>query len=510
MHIIEIGTRYAVVELDNLLPYYTEETMEVFVNENFYAKSNKNVIGIYDLEPNQKYNIKVGNEAVQFVTKEEVICLHTNLFNPAKDGTTDDTLKLQAAILCCPEGGTVYVDEGLYLMTCLFLKSNINLYFAKGAKFICQYDRNKFPVLPGLINNGVKELNLGSFEGSETDVFASIITGINIENVTIGGQGEIDGQAILGDWYKNHNEKRIAYRPFGIYFNRCENVSVAGLYIHDTACWNIHPYFSNNLNFLDLRIENPTGMPTTDGIDPDCCNNVLILGVSFNVGDDCIAIKSGTIDFAKKYLRPTSTLTIRNCLMQKGHGAVVFGSEASGGINDIIVSQCYFQNTDRGLRIKTRRGRGRYGKIENITFKNIIMDKVATPFVINMFYNMGPKGGHEPFVWAKEKQPVDITTPYIGHFTFNDIKCKDVSLAAGVFLGLPEEPIKSLTFDNVEFSYDLNAKPGYPVMIEHKDEMCRVGLYLDNVDRLVLRNVIFSGNLGEEVVTNGKTIIENI
>lgn len=285
---------------------------------------------------------------------------------------------------------------------------------------------------------------------------------------------------------------------------------MAGFFIHNTACWNVHPYFSSELSFLDLRIENPADMPTTDGLDPDCCDNVLILGVRFSVGDDCIAIKSGTIDFAKRYLKPCSNIMIRNCYMQRGHGGVVFGSESSGGINNVVVRQSIFKDTDRGLRIKTRRGRGRYGKIYDITFTDILMDNVLTPFVVNMFYNMGPKGGHEPYVWTLEKQKVDITTPYIENFSFSNIICNNVSLAAGVFLGLPEESIKSLTFKNVIFNYDLNAEAGYPVMIEHKELMQRVGLYLLNVDNLYLDNVTFNGNLGREVVINGNTVIKKI
>lgn len=506
MRTIFLGTRFVVLELENNNnPYYAKEEYEIVINDILYRKNNTNVIGIYDLEPNQEYEIKASNESIKVKTRTEVICLHTDLFNPSKDGKTNDTIKLQAAILSCPDGGTVYIDKGTYLVTTLFLKSNVNIYLDKDAKLICEYDRLKFPVLPGLIQNDNNELNLGAFEGQEQDKFASIFTGIGIKNVSVAGQGEIDGMASLGDWYQNHNQVRIACRPSGVYLNRCENVTMAGFYIHDTACWNIHPYFSNNLNFLDLRVENPTWMPTTDGLDPDCCDEVLILGCRFSVGDDCIAIKSGTLDFAKKYLRACSNITIRNCYMAQGHGGVVLGSEASGGINNVTVSHSIFKDTDRGLRIKTRRGRGRYGKISNIIFDNITMDNVLTPFVVNMFYNMGSNPGHDEYFWTRKKQIVDETTPLIEDFTFENIDCKNISYAAGVFLGLPEEPIKSLTFKNVSFRYNLVAKPGYPVMIEHKKLMVRVGIYCENVDKLVLDNVIFEGNLGEKVVTDGNT-----
>lgn len=108
-----------------------------------------------------------------------------------------------------------------------------------------------------------------------------------------------------------------------------------------------------------MKLISPKNSPNTDGCDPESCENVDILGVYFSVGDDCIAIKSGKIYMGRTYKTPSSGFNIRNCSMNFGHGAVVLGSEMSGGIRDIKVSQCIFNQTDRGLRIKTRRGRGK-------------------------------------------------------------------------------------------------------------------------------------------------------
>lgn len=484
-------------EFENDSPYYKNE-YEIYVNDKFYSKDNRNVFTIFNLEPNTVYKVMADNEVCEVKTKEETICLNFNSFNPAKDGKKDDTFKLQTAILALPKGGTLYIDEGTYFITSMLLKSDMNLYISKNAKLIGDPDRNNYPVLPGLVKNDNNEISYGSFEGSEIDTFTSMFTLLDCDNVNIISEGEVDCNATSGDWYTNHNLIRIAARPFGMYFNRATNINVVGLYIHNTPAWNIHPYFSSHLKFINMRIENPN-MPTTDGIDPDCSDDVLILGNTFNVGDDCIAIKSGTFDLAKKYKKPSKDIVVRNCLMNEGHGGVVFGSESSAGILNVTVSNCIFKGTDRGLRIKTRRGRGKVGVVDNTTFKNILMDGVKTPFVVNMFYNMGPKGGHEEYVWTLEKQEVTELTPYVGQFIFENIKCLNVKLAAGVFMGLPEEPIKGLTFKNVSFSYDLNATPDYPVMIEHKEKMVRKGLVCLNLDHLILDNVKFDGNLGEIV-----------
>ena len=495
LKVLSVTPRTVTLELQNDRPYYAEEEFSVYVNGSFCRLEKRNVFTLFDLSPDTVYQIKVADKCLEVQTKCESVCLNVKDFQAIGDGISDDTVKIQAAIACCPKNGTVYLPKGTYLISCLFLKSDRMFYLAEEAKIIAMTDRRSFPVLPGKAGS----YSFGTWEGSEVDNFASSITAIGAHHLIIAGSGEIDERAEDGDWYIDHRVCRTAWRGFGMYLKDCSDVDVVGLYIHHSPSWNIHPYFSKNLKFLNLRIENPSAMPTTDGLDPDCCSNCLIAGCSFNVGDDCIAIKSGTIALAEKYRTPCERITIRNNLMQQGHGGVVFGSESSGGIRHVLVEKCIFLKTDRGFRIKTRRGRGRIGEIDDVTFTNIYMDGVKTPFVINMYYNMGPKGGHEEYVWSTKYYSVDERTPILGHFTFKNMVCRQIEYAAGVFLGLPEEPIRGVTFQNVSFDYNSDAEPGYPVMIEHPILMCRKGIYALNVEKLQLENVTFSNLLGEEI-----------
>lgn len=496
MKILSVTSRTITLELNNKEPYYALEEFDIMLNSVFLRKEKKNVFTIYDLTPNTSYQISAYGEQIKVVTNEESLCLNIKEFNAIGDGVADDTVKIQAAIACCPKNGCVYIPKGIYLISCIFLKSNMLLYFEEGAKIITKFDRMDFPVLPEEKDG----FSFGTWEGSMVAGFASSITAIGCNNLSIAGLGEIDEQASLGDWYYNHREKRIAWRGFGMYFKDCCNLEVIGIYIHDTPAWNVHPFFSKHLKFLNMRIENPVSMPTTDGLDPDCCEDCLIAGCSFSVGDDCIAIKSGTYELAKKYRQPSSYIYIRNNYMNSGHGGVVFGSESSGGIHHIYVEQCIFKDTDRGLRIKTRRGRGRIGTIDHVCFNNIFMDGVKTPLVINMFYNMGPAGGHEEYVWSKEPQKVTELTPILGQFRFSNIKCENVGYAAGVFLGLPESPIKGIELENIEFTYDSNCEEGYPVMIEHNFKLKNAGLYCLNVGKIYIKNVTYNGLVGKHIV----------
>lgn len=496
MKVLSVTSRTITLELDNNLPYYNDFEFDIYLNSNFLRKEKTNVFTIYNLNPDTEYLIEVLAKKIKIITKKESICLNVFDFNTIGDGINDDTVKIQAAIYCCPKGGCVYFPKGLYLISSLFLKSDITLYLEKDAKIIAKYDRCSFPVLP----KEQGDYSFGTWEGSLVDCFASSITAINCHNLIIAGEGEIDERAHLGDWYVDHHTKRIAWRGFGMYLKDCDNIEVIGIHIHNSPSWNVHPFFSNNLKFLNMKIENPPSMPTTDGLDIDCSSNCLVAGCYFSVGDDCIALKSGTYDLAKRFERASENIIIRNNYMEKGHGGVVFGSEASGGIKNIIVEKCIFENTDRGLRIKTRRGRGNIGSIDNVIFDNIYMNNVLTPFVINMYYNMGPAGGHEEYVWTKKALPFNYLTPVIGSFKFSNMKCINVGYAAGVFLGLPESLIKGIELENIYFEYNKEIEAGYPVMIEHNFKLKNAGLYCLNVGKIITKNVTFKGIIGNNII----------
>lgn len=201
-----------------------------------------------------------------------------------------------------------------------------------------------------------------------------------------------------------------------------------------------------------------------------------------------------------KYQTPATNHIVRNCLMEYAHGAMTLGSEMSGGVHDLTVSQCYFSHTDRGLRIKTRRGRGKYAVIDGVEFSNMRMDNVMTPIVMNMYYFCDPDG-HEPIVWSKDAHPVDDSTPYLGSFTFRDMQCTDCEWAAGYFYGLTEQPIGSVTIENVNFTFKEDASTGRPAMMDFLDPTCKLGLYFNRVKKVSLKNVTLSGQNGERIVT---------
>lgn len=474
------------VELCNGNAYYTEP-YEIYLNNTLMKVWDKNVFSLYDLVPGQTYELRVqGKEfskCVTFRTRN----LKERIFQTANEGgEADETTALQSAI------DSLQADEflticGTYKITALFLKDNVCIYLPKGSKLIGETKREAFPILRAEEEaNGVV---LGTWEGEADDSFASILTGIGVKNVCIYGEGIIDCNAQNSDWWVNHRVKRIARRPKGIFLHTCENISLEGITVCNTPSWNQHPFHSKQLKYINMTLENPANSPTTDGIDPESCDNVLIVGTRISVGDDCIAIKSGKIGFARKYRKPSSNIVIRNCLMEYGHAGVTIGSENSGGVRDVHVTNCVFHRTDRGLRIKSQRGRGNLAVIQNITFKNIRMEDVKSPFVINAFYKAGTDSIDERF--NREPRLVTELTPVFLDFTFEDIVCADVSYGVGFFLGLPESILKKVALRNISISYKSDAEAGEMAMTAWKEEFRHAGFVCENLEELALEHVVF-------------------
>jgi polygalacturonase len=422
----------------------------------------------------------------------------------------DDTLRVQNAIAVLPEDGKLVFDPGDYHITSVFLKSNMTLEIEKGARILGNTNIDDYPLMPGEASylHQEKKQQLAAWEGNPFQGKPSIFNAFYQHNINIVGEGLIDGQADKSAFWNNVKNLTWA-RPRILFFNGCHNIYVQGISIANSPCWTIHPYFSEKLGFYDIYISNPKDTPNTDGMDPECCSDVEIIGVHFSVGDDCIALKSGKIYIGSTYMTPCQKVVIRNCYMFEGHGAVVLGSEAGAGIKEITVERCLFEHTDRGLRIKSRRGRGKNSIINNIVFKNIRMKNVLTPLVINMFYFCDPDGKSE-FVQKKTKQKVDDTTPYLGSFVFQNIECTDAEYALGYFYGLPEQPIGSITIKDSSFTVKKDASKGYPAMLCDIEETSKLGFYFNNVSKVVISNVKAEGYIGEEAITNNVASFKKI
>ena len=516
MECIDVSSRSVTILLDRQGDYYAAVPRKLKLNGKSIGTEARSVFSLFGLWPDTEYTLESEidgkpEESLTFRTEKEFCTLNVKRFGAQGNGTHDDTPMLQAAILACPAGGRVLIPAGRYRTGPLFLKSDITLEIQKDAVLSLRTDREAFPVLPGMTRttDEAGEYLLGTWEGNPLDCFAGALTGIGVQNVRIIGEGVVDGCAQQGDWWIDHRRKRGAWRGRLLYLRDCENITVQGITFRNSPSWNLHPAFSRNLQFLNVRVEAPADSPNTDGFDPESCSGVRMLGTVFSVGDDCIAIKSGKIYMGSVYHTPCENIEIAWCAMLDGHGGVTLGSEMAGGVRHVRVHHCYMRGNDRGLRVKTRRGRGKYAVIDDIRFEDVRMENVKAPLVINAMYYCDPDG-HAPWVQSREPQPVDDTTPTVGGICFERVHATGCQACAGYVLGLPERPVQHVQLRDCCFSFDPAAQPMEPAMAEGVENCCRRGLIIHHADRVTMENVSMEGIEGQRLTAvSVNTIIDH-
>jgi rhamnogalacturonyl hydrolase YesR len=223
------------------------------------------------------------------------------------------------------------------------------------------------------------------------------------------------------------------------------NVRIDGITLTRSPFWTCHPVCVTNLVLQNMKINNPYDSPNTDGIDIESCVNVDVRGCDVNVGDDGIAVKCGSGKEMMGFQRSENIL-VQDCTVRNAHGGFVIGSETASGVKGAYVRNCSFLGTDRGIRIKTRRGRG--GHMEDIVASDIFMDNVICPISINMFYRCG---SDDPALYSLKKQPVGEDTPLIKDVLIERVKAENCRCAAAFLAGLPEMPLQNIIVRDSSF-----------------------------------------------------------
>lgn len=405
--------------------------------------------------------------------------LITDLKEQVKNGDWTEAFKKAVEILNGQGGGTICVPPGSYCTRSIQLKSNMVLNLEAGALLDFTDDIENYEVISM------------EFEGIAGTMYKPLIYASGAENVSVIGQGRMNGNGRR--WWEE--SKQFPHkRPYFVCFDHCRHVRLEGITLENSPVWTVNPIYCDDVVIRGIKIKNPADSPNTDGIDPDSSRNIRISDCIIDVGDDCIAIKSGTEDTPEKL--PCENITITNCNMLHGHGGVVIGSEMSGGIRNVTISNCVFQETDRGIRLKTRRKRG--NAMENMVFENIVMDKVMCPFVFNMYYFCGARG-KEKHVWDKAAYPLDETTPAMRDIIISNILVTSATAAAGFMYGLAEQPVENIMMSNCSIRMAADGKPDKPAMMDQLEPMQGHGFFLRNAKNISFNNVRITGTDGEAI-----------
>lgn len=418
-------------------------------------------------------------------------------FGGVGDGIALNTEAFEQAIAALSQkgGGRLDVPAGIWRTGPIALRSHIELHLDADAIIVFDPNQELYPIIDT------------NFEGLDVRRCISPIHAEGATDIAITGQGIIDGNGdawrevkrvkvgdtqwkailkrggVLSDdekvWYPDEgykkarltagslnypdpslaeNEIKTFLRPVLVSLRECERVLLEGVTFQNSPCWNLHPLWCKDVTIKDITVRNPHYSANGDGIDIDACENVILVGSSFDVGDDAICIKSGKDEDGRRHARKCRNLIISDCTVYHGHGGFVIGSEMSGGVENIRVSNCRFIGTDVGLRFKSTRGRG--GLVKDIWCDHIYMKDIVTYGVIFNLYYEGVAATEMKDGVQADLKPVDETTPEFRDVHFSDIICSGADQA--IFLnGLPEMPLRGIDFTSCTFTSAKDARVQY-------------------------------------------------
>jgi polygalacturonase len=313
-----------------------------------------------------------------------------NDYGAKGDGITLETASIQKAIdAAAVVKGTVSLRSGIYLTGSLFLKSGVSLEVPEDVTLIGSERREDYPILPTRI------------AGIEMSWPAALINVRDQQNVTVTGKGTIDGDGPT--WWKSYWDLRAIYEPKGlrwaadydaqrprlILIQNSSNVQLGGgMLLKRSGFWTVQILYSHDIHVDQVTIRNNEGGkgPSTDGIDIDSSQKVLVEHADIDVNDDALCLKAGRDADGLRVNRPTEDIVLRDSIVRRGAAAVTIGSETSGGFRNIeAYGITALSGVPSGILFKSARTRG--GFAHDIRIHDLTLQGVAIPIHITMNWN---------------------------------------------------------------------------------------------------------------------------
>ena len=342
--------------------------------------------------------------------------LSVRTYGAKGDGRANDSRGIQGAIdAAAQSGGTVYFPPGEYLSGTLRLRSRLTLRLDAGATLIASPDDADF--------DPIEPLGYKTFSDPETSDFRfALLQGVDLAQVSILGPGKIDG----------NRTTRGGPKPIAL--KRCRTVVIRDLTIVNAPNYNISLLGCDVVDIRGVTIQNGY----SDGIDPDCCQNVRISNCRIESADDAIVLKSS---FALGVRRATLNVTVTNCHLTTIHNALKLGTESTGDFKNVVFSNCtvvgrthpWQGDLSSGVAIETVDG----GSLERVTVSDIRMTNVRAP----IFVRLGQRGRGQDVPAAGALRNVTISNvTAVGAMTASSIT------------GIPRHPISEVSLRNIRIT----------------------------------------------------------
>lgn len=305
------------------------------------------------------------------------------------DGKTLCTAAIQAAIdKAGALGEEIRFPSGIYLTGTLILKDNITLYLERGAVLLGSACPADYPPTP---SHYISHINRYTH--------SSLIYAEGVKNITIAGEGVIDGQGTHSNFKADENDmlKSILRRPYVIRVISCDQVKVSGITLRNSPAWMQHYQNSTHILIDGITVFNH-GNYNNDGIDIDNCRNVRIVNSCFDTDDDAVCFK--TTNATGK----CENVVVSNCVITSNCNALKWGTETNGAFLNFTVSNCALSRSEHPtIYPRAERALGAIALetvdgalVDGIHIDNIVSNGFMTPIFIRLadrgrnYYDGGP------------------------------------------------------------------------------------------------------------------------
>jgi polygalacturonase len=412
-------------------------------------------------------------------------------FGGVGNGVALNTAAFEKALVMLAEkgGGELVVPPGIWLTGPIKLRSKINLHLERGALLKFSGDWKLYP-LTVIDMKGEKEVDS-----------VSPISGENLENIAISGEGIIDGggdawrpvkkgkvgesdwkalvksggvlnekgdiwwpsrEAMAGEGIvgqlrgrgslelEEYEPARQYLRPKMVRLINCKKVLLESVTFQNPPNWTLNPALCEDVWVLNVAVHNSAAAQNSDALDLESCRRAFVRDCTFDAGDDGICLKSGKDAAGRRRGVPTEDVVVEGCTVYHAHGGFTIGSEMSGGVRNVRVTNCTFMGTEVGLRFKSTRGRG--GVVERIYISGVRMTDISGDAInFNMYY--GGQSRLEETTGAPEPEVPPITegTPQFRDIHIENVICRGAQKAI-VLGGLPEMAIRDIELRDVSIT----------------------------------------------------------
>lgn len=355
-------------------------------------------------------------------------------FGAVGDGKTSDTLAIQRAI---DAGGEVYFPAGIYKTGTIYLKSNGGLCFERGA--VLQSGGNEetwnAPDFCPANRTSVYEKNNGRH----------LICAYKCENISIRG-GKIDGNCF--EWY-NELSKEHPYFELKehngqmIFLCECENVRIQDCELTNSPYWHCFLHGCNHVFISGIYVHSNPMVHCNDGIDLDCCTNVVVSNCIIETGDDAITLRGNSAVFGNDE-RFCENITVTNCVLEAERADGIRIGVGNGAVRNCSFSDIIIKNSNIGIELAASFTKDTGVDMENMEFSNIRMNNTYRPFQIII----GPIKSYEEFFTSEA-----VASPaYIRNITFNNIR-GEFQASSRIRGSAAKNAIDNIEFNNVKLDF---------------------------------------------------------